>query len=127
MSDEKKKHRQPYPAEFGEQMVALARAGRTPDELAEEFGPTPQTTGHAHSCGPRVCGGWGSETGRGDRPSKTHAGRCVAGPGAPLSLACAARDGGRYAKKSFPLSSTTTKAGKSTTSIFQTASMPSSS
>ena len=43
MSDEKKKHRQPYPAEFREQMVALARAGRTPDELAEEFEPTSQT------------------------------------------------------------------------------------
>lgn len=31
-----------------------------------------------------------------------------------------------HAKKSFPLSSTTTNAGKSSTSIFQTASMPSS-
>ena len=31
MSERKKKHRQPYPAEFREQMVALVRAGRTPD------------------------------------------------------------------------------------------------
>ncbi len=43
MPDRKKKHRQPYPAEFREQMVALVRAGRTPDELAAEFEPTSQT------------------------------------------------------------------------------------
>jgi transposase len=43
MSERKKKHRQPYPAEFREQMVALVRAGRTPDELAAEFEPTSQT------------------------------------------------------------------------------------
>ena len=43
MSDRKKKHRQPYPSEFREQMVALVRAGRTPDELAAEFEPTSQT------------------------------------------------------------------------------------
>ena len=35
--------RQPYPPEFREQMVALVRAGRTPEELAEEFEPTAQT------------------------------------------------------------------------------------
>jgi hypothetical protein len=37
-SDGEKKHRERYPAEFREQMVA--RAGRTPDELAEDFEPT---------------------------------------------------------------------------------------
>jgi transposase len=28
-----------YPAEFKRQMVELVRAGRTPNELAREFGP----------------------------------------------------------------------------------------
>ncbi len=35
--------RPPYPPEFREQMVALIRAGRTPEELGEEFEPTAQT------------------------------------------------------------------------------------
>jgi len=35
--------RPPYPAEFREQIVALARAGRTPRELALEFEPSEQT------------------------------------------------------------------------------------
>ena len=35
--------RRPYPPEFRAQMVALVRAGRTPEELAEEFEPTAQT------------------------------------------------------------------------------------
>jgi len=35
--------RNPYPAEFREQMVALVRAGRTPEELAREFEPSGQT------------------------------------------------------------------------------------
>jgi transposase len=35
--------RPPYPPEFREQMVALVRAGRTPEELGEEFEPTAQT------------------------------------------------------------------------------------
>jgi len=35
--------RAPYPAEFREQIVALARAGRTPAELAREFEPSEQT------------------------------------------------------------------------------------
>lgn len=30
--------RPPYPAEFREQMVELVRSGRTPAELAREFG-----------------------------------------------------------------------------------------
>jgi transposase len=32
--------RPPYPAEFRRQMVALVRAGRTPDELSREFEPS---------------------------------------------------------------------------------------
>ena len=35
--------RPPYPPEFREQMVELVRAGRSPEELAEEFEPTAQT------------------------------------------------------------------------------------
>ena len=35
--------RPPYPAEFREQIVELARAGRTPAELAREFGCSVQT------------------------------------------------------------------------------------
>ena len=38
-----KRHRDAYPAEFRERIVELARAGRTPEELAEEFEPTAQT------------------------------------------------------------------------------------
>ena len=34
------KTRKPYPPEFREQMVALVRAGRTPEELSREFEPT---------------------------------------------------------------------------------------
>ncbi len=34
------KSRPPYPAEFRRQMVALVRAGRTPDELSREFEPS---------------------------------------------------------------------------------------
>jgi len=37
------KRRPPYPAEFRRQMVELARAGRTPEELSREFGPTAQS------------------------------------------------------------------------------------
>jgi transposase len=33
----------PYPEEFREQILELIRAGRTPDELAQEFEPTAQT------------------------------------------------------------------------------------
>ena len=32
-----------YPAEFRRQLVELARAGRTPEELAREFEPSAQT------------------------------------------------------------------------------------
>jgi len=35
--------RQPYPMEFREQLIALVRAGRSPDELAKEFEPSAQT------------------------------------------------------------------------------------
>lgn len=37
------KTRRPYPPEFREQMVALVRAGRTPQELSREFEPTAQS------------------------------------------------------------------------------------
>ena len=33
----------PYPAEFRQQTIELADAGRTPVELSKEFGPTAQT------------------------------------------------------------------------------------
>jgi transposase len=35
--------RPPYPPEFREQIVALVRAGRTPEELSREYEPTEQT------------------------------------------------------------------------------------
>ena len=35
--------RAPYPPEFRRQMVELVRAGRSPEELAEEFEPSAQT------------------------------------------------------------------------------------
>jgi transposase len=35
--------RRPYPPEFKEQMIALVRAGRTPEELAREFEPSAQS------------------------------------------------------------------------------------
>lgn len=35
--------RAPYPMEFREQLIALVRAGRSPDALAEEFEPSAQT------------------------------------------------------------------------------------
>jgi transposase len=35
--------RPPYPPEFREQMVALVRAGRSPESLSREFEPTAQT------------------------------------------------------------------------------------
>jgi transposase len=37
------KSRPPYPAEFRQQIVELAEAGRSPQELSREFGPTSQT------------------------------------------------------------------------------------
>lgn len=37
------KTRMPYPAEFRQQIVELAQAGRTPAELSREFGPSAQT------------------------------------------------------------------------------------
>ncbi len=35
--------RRPYPPEFREQLVALVRAGRTPEDLVGEFEPTAQS------------------------------------------------------------------------------------
>lgn len=35
-----RKYRQPYPPEFREQLVALVRSGRSPEELAKEFEPS---------------------------------------------------------------------------------------
>ncbi len=35
--------RNPYPAEFRQQMVELVRAGRTPEELSREYEPTAQS------------------------------------------------------------------------------------
>jgi transposase len=37
------KTHKPYPAEYRQQLVALVRAGRGPEELAAEFGPTAQS------------------------------------------------------------------------------------
>ena len=37
------KTRPPYPPEFRHQMVELVRAGRSPEQLAEEFEPTAQS------------------------------------------------------------------------------------
>jgi transposase len=37
------KSRPPYPEEFRQQILELIQAGRSPDELAEEFEPTAQT------------------------------------------------------------------------------------
>lgn len=37
------RHRKPYAAEFREQLVALVRAGRSPEELAQEFEPSAQS------------------------------------------------------------------------------------
>lgn len=37
------KSRPPYPAQFRQQMLELARLGRTPGELSKEFGCTAQT------------------------------------------------------------------------------------
>ncbi len=35
--------RRPYPAEYRQRIVELARAGRSPAELSKEFGPTAET------------------------------------------------------------------------------------
>ncbi len=37
------KSRPPYPPEFRQQIVELGQAGRTPEELAQEFEPSAQT------------------------------------------------------------------------------------
>ena len=37
------KSKRPYPAEFRQQIVELARVGRAPEELLREFGPTAQS------------------------------------------------------------------------------------
>ena len=40
------KSKPPYPVEFRKQIVELARVGRTPAELAREFGP--HSAKHSH-------------------------------------------------------------------------------
>jgi transposase len=42
MSD-KRRHRNPYPPEFRQRIVDLARSGRSPEQLAEDFEPSEQT------------------------------------------------------------------------------------
>src|SRR5438105_1479579 len=42
MSD-KRRHRNPYPPEFRQRIVALVRSGRSPDDLAKDFEPSAQT------------------------------------------------------------------------------------
>lgn len=37
------RHREPYPPEFRQRILELVRAGKTPEQLAEEFEPTAQT------------------------------------------------------------------------------------
>lgn len=37
------KPKPPYPAEYRQQIIELARAGRTPAQLSREFGPTAQS------------------------------------------------------------------------------------
>lgn len=37
------KTHKPYPAEYRQQLVALVRVGRAPEELSLEFGPTAQS------------------------------------------------------------------------------------
>jgi transposase len=37
------RHRNPYPPEFRERIVALVRSGRTPEQVAKDFEPSPQT------------------------------------------------------------------------------------
>lgn len=48
--------RPPYPAAFREQMIDLVRAGRTPEELAQEFEPSAQTIRNWVSQGDRDSG-----------------------------------------------------------------------
>ena|SRR5687767_6567836 len=43
MAKGRKRGRRTYSREFREQMVALVRAGRSPEELAKEFEPSGQT------------------------------------------------------------------------------------
>jgi transposase len=38
-----RRHHRPYPPEFREQLIALVRAGRSPEELAKEFEPSAQS------------------------------------------------------------------------------------
>jgi transposase len=37
------RHRNPYPPEFRKRIVALVRSGRTPEQVAKDFEPSPQT------------------------------------------------------------------------------------
>jgi transposase len=40
---DKRRHRNPYPPEFRQRIVALAKAGRSPEQLAKDFEPSVQT------------------------------------------------------------------------------------
>ena len=51
------KTRKPYPPEFREQLVALVRAGRTPEDLAREFEPTAQSISNWVAQSDRDAGG----------------------------------------------------------------------
>ena len=48
--------RKPYPPEFREQLVALVRTGRTPEDLAREFEPTAQSIANWVAQGDRDAG-----------------------------------------------------------------------
>ena len=37
------RHRNPYPREFRKRIVDLVKSGRTPEQLAKDFEPSPQT------------------------------------------------------------------------------------
>ena len=51
------RHRPPYPPKFREQIIALVHAGRSPEELAEEYEPSAVTfrTGPCRSHAIRSC------------------------------------------------------------------------
>jgi len=50
------KSKPPYPAEFRQQIIELARAGRTPAQLSREFGPTAQSIANWIAQDARDCG-----------------------------------------------------------------------
>lgn len=70
------KTRPPYPAEFRQQIIELANAGRTPAELSREFGVSAQSIAN-----------WIGTAGRDAKAGKPAQGAlsnaAVIGPGAP--------------------------------------------